>query len=397
MYTELEVTFLTSGTGIDLIREAESLAASGTDTLRAITRLRKQSSAMEASHAWEIADLRRRAASKIGTDAAKMYFDRDGYEMASSHDCAEYHARILANAGVSHVLDLCAGIGADSCRFAQAGIRVTAYECDPGRAHMARANAAALGVAHLVDVVTADVTTASFPNGVTAAFFDPARRDGARKRIVAPDDLMPPLTFLSAAAAQGIVSVLAKLSPAVDRGLGASIGASTEFLSADGECKEALLRTGAFRTDAELAAVLLPDALRVDGPETYPVTESRIGDYIYEPDPAVIRAGLVGRVADAVDGWLLDADIAYVMGELPVATPLGVRYKVLESFPFHIKTLQKALNNRDIGKVVVKKRGFPLEPEEVRKQLKLKGQSEAVIVLTKENKRLWAMIVERYD
>ena len=50
------------------------------------------------------------------------------------------------------------------------------------------------------------------------------------------------------------------------------------------------------------------------------------GRWLYEPDAAVIRAGLVGHVATAVDGWLIDSTIAYVSADRFVRTPFATAY-----------------------------------------------------------------------
>jgi hypothetical protein len=71
-----------------------------------------------------------------------------------------------------------------------------------------------------------------------------------------------------------------------------------------------------------------------------------LGDVVYEPDAAVIRAGLVGAVAAIVGGALLDPRIAYVTGEL-VPTPFARAYRVVEEVPFREKALRAALRERE--------------------------------------------------
>ncbi|NUM47252.1 MAG: hypothetical protein HUU38_21335 [Anaerolineales bacterium] len=51
--------------------------------------------------------------------------------------------------------------------------------------------------------------------------------------------------------------------------------------------------------------------------------------------------------------------------------------------PFNLKKLRAYLRERNIGRVTVKKRGSPLEPESLIRDLKLKGDGEKVLVLTK--------------
>src|SRR5206468_358536 len=96
----------------------------------------------------------------FGTDAGRMFFTRAGLEQATRGAVAARRARRLTAAGVRHVADLGCGIGADALALARAGIRVSAVEADPATAAVATANAAALGLAELVDVRCADARDA---------------------------------------------------------------------------------------------------------------------------------------------------------------------------------------------------------------------------------------------
>ncbi|HEX8497860.1 MAG TPA: class I SAM-dependent methyltransferase, partial [Actinomycetales bacterium] len=113
------------------------------------------------------------------------------------------------------------------------------------------------------------------------------------------------------------------------------------------------------------------------------------------PDGAVVRAHLVAQVAHAVDGWLLDATIAYVAAAAPAPTPYGTWYEVLEVLPFGLKRLKEVLRTYDAGPLVVKKRGTAVEPEVLRRQLKLDGSTEVTVVLTRSAGRQIAMVVRR--
>ena len=89
-----------------------------------------------------------------------------------------------------------------------------------------------------------------------------------------------------------------------------------------------------------------------------------VGGFLYEPDGAVIRAGLVTAVAAGVDGGLVDEHIAYVT--VRRAVPHAVRprrYEVLEELPYREKPLRAALRERGIGRLTIKKRGVDVVPE----------------------------------
>ena len=118
------------------------------------------------------------------------------------------------------------------------------------------------------------------------------------------------------------------------------------------------------------------------------------GEYVYEPDGAVIRAGLVAEVALALDGGLLDATIAYVTAPRLVATPFATPYRVLDELPFGVKSLRAYLRARGVGRATIKKRGTAVSPEDLRRQLALKGDAEATIILTRVAGAQRVLIVE---
>jgi hypothetical protein len=51
--------------------------------------------------------------------------------------------------------------------------------------------------------------------------------------------------------------------------------------------------------------------------------------------------------------------------------------------PFGVKRLRGLLRDRGVGRVTVKKRGTAVTPEELRRQLRLRGDGEATVVLTR--------------
>ena len=51
--------------------------------------------------------------------------------------------------------------------------------------------------------------------------------------------------------------------------------------------------------------------------------------------------------------------------------------------PFNLKKLRALLRTSDVGRVVVKKRGSPIEPEALARQLRGPGSASAVVVVTR--------------
>ncbi len=67
--------------------------------------------------------------------------------------------------------------------------------------------------------------------------------------------------------------------------------------------------------------------------------------FLYEPDGAVIRAGLVTAVAAGVGGHLIDEHIAYVTSDQSFRTPFARGYQVIEEVPYREKPLKAPCAN----------------------------------------------------
>jgi hypothetical protein len=112
-------------------------------------------------------------------------------------------------------------------------------------------------------------------------------------------------------------------------------------------------------------------------------TVREVGRYLYEPDGAVIRAHLVAEVAEELDGGLIDGTIAYVTADELRPTPYATAYEITDQLPFGMKKLKALLRERGVGILTVKKRGSAVEPEELRKRMKLSGKNSATVFLTR--------------
>jgi hypothetical protein len=121
-----------------------------------------------------------------------------------------------------------------------------------------------------------------------------------------------------------------------------------------------------------------------------------VGEFLYEPDGAVIRAGLVTAVAAGVEGGLVDEHIAYVTADAAFRTPFARSYRVLEELPYREKQLRGALRERGIGRLTIKKRGVAVVPEDLRKRLALSGDAEGTIVLTRVAGQGVCLLVEPF-
>ncbi|MFF9195389.1 methyltransferase domain-containing protein [Streptomyces sp. NPDC014779] len=356
--------------------------------LAVASRLRRDHPAELVSAALGQARLRQRAVAKFGADDAyRMYFTPNGVEQSTRATVGAYRAARLKALGVRSVADLCSGIGGDAIALARAGISVLAVDRDPLTAEAARANAAALGLADLIEVRCADVTEID-TSPYDAVFVDPARR-GGRGRIFDPEAYSPPLSWAVEAARKAPHAAL-KIAPGVPHEA-VPEEAEAEWISDGGDVKEAVLWFGT--EPGARRATLLPGGATLTGgtsraeghgggrlpdPAVRPV-----GRYLYEPDGAVIRAHLVAEVAERLGGGLIDETIAYVTADELRPTPYAAAYEITDELPFNLKKLKALLREREVGTLTVKKRGSAVEPEEIRRRVKPKGPNSATVLLTR--------------
>ena len=331
-------------------------------------------------------ELRQRAAAKLGDDAARLYFTRDGLEQATRSTVARHRASRVALVGPT-VVDLTCGIGGDLVAFARAGLTTAGIDLDPLRVEMARANLAALGLGGAVQVGDA---TALDVTPFATAYADPARRS-ARGRAFRADDWTPPWSF-----AESLLTGRAciKVAPGIPHSL-VPDRAEAEWVSDAGEVKEAAIWSPALATVARRATVIGRGGLATltDEDDTG-AGVGGVGRFLYEPDGAVIRAGLVTAVAAGVEGHLVDRKIAYVTSDAAFHTPFARSYRVVEEVPFREKQLRAALRERNVGTLTIKKRGVNISPEQLRQRLALRGDQVATLVLTRVAGEGTALLVE---
>lgn len=361
--------------GQALLAEAESRPA---NELSLGTELRRHHSPDRVAAALTQVDLRQRAVAKFGDDASRMYWTPDGLEQATRRSVAEHRAGRLQAAGSTTLIDLGCGIGGDLIANARAGLTVVGIDIDPVRVAVAEANLAALGLGGAVAV--RDATSIDL-SPFDVAYADPARRS-AKGRTFSPEDWSPPWSLVEHLFTR---DSCVKVAPGIPHER-IPEDVEGEWVSDHGEVKEAALWSGRLATTRRRATVIGHGGLATltdEDDTTGEVTE--MSDYLYEPDGAVIRAGLVQTVAAGVRGSLIDRHIAYVTSPDLFKTPFAKTYIVDEELPYRTKALRAALRERRIGRLTIKKRGVAIVPETLRRELAPQGDNEGTIVMTRAN------------
>jgi len=398
-----DITDLDTVAGERLLAEVTEQLVAGSE-LSVLERVGARVGAARASAAVAQVSLRAKAVGKFGeVDAARMFFTPTGLEQATRARVATHRAAVAADrVGGGVLTDLGCGIGADLIAFARAGFDVTGVESDPLTAACAAANLRALGLTGRV--VVGDATAVERP-WVGVVFCDPARRDD-RGRVFDLAKVTPPWPFVLELLTG---TACAKVGPGIaHRDVPSEAGGtpvSAEWVSDDATVTEACLRSGRLADPGGSgrifrATVLTstdPTGSTLVGDPSVRASAGALGEYLYEPDGAVIRAGLIGTLAPSLGAHLIDDRIAYLTSPILTRSAFARPYLILDELPHRTKALKAAVRARGIGTLTIKKRGVDIDPAVLRRELlgaRGHGSTTATIVLTRRAGRGIALLVE---
>ncbi len=278
----------------------------------------------------------------------------EGVQQASPVEVARRRAARLASSGIETIVDAGCGIGMDAWAFARAGLRVIAYEADPDTFAVARVNLAG------ADVRQADVTTVDLPPGA-ALYVDPARRlehrqtDGRAIRPHDPQLWRPPWDWVLTQAQQR--PVVARIRPG-HRGL--PDGTEWHCTSIARHLVDATAWFPPLAQVPRRASVLTgPQAHELTGPAVTPET-GPVARFIVDPDPAIVRSGLVAEAASTAEGHLIDEHLAFITTTVRPDPWLGRCMEILE--PTSLKAAVATCRRLGLSSATLWVRGFQRPP-----------------------------------
>ncbi|MDM7488523.1 class I SAM-dependent methyltransferase [Rhodococcus sp. CSLK01-03] len=324
--------------------------------------------------------LRRKAVAKLPAAGGWLSTD-DALQQATPAPVAAHRAHRLAG---RRVHDVTCSIGAELAALAGVAEMVIGSDLDPVRLAMAEHNVP--GVALVRADALRPVTRG------TTVIADPARRSDGR-RTHDPAALMPPLPDLLDVYAGRDLAV--KCAPGLDFEALDWAG-EVEVVSLDGGVREACLYSPGLAAPGvrRRASVLRSDGAGFEITDAQPdeLPEREPGEWIVDPDGAIVRAGLVRHYAAAHGLWQLDPRIAYLTGDV---LPAGLRgFRILDRLKYSEKSLRQALSSMGCGVAEILVRGVDVDPAVLRPRLKLRGPRSLSVVLTRIGRTPTAFVCE---
>ena len=386
-----DVELLFTSEAVELLESLPPIDSKA-NVVRNVTALRKRGVSAEMT---SVVLLQRRlrtiARAKFGEFADTMFFTENGLQQATRLAVAAHHAERFRGAHLNRVADLGCGIGGDSLAFAGLGIAVTAVDRDEVTAAIATYNLAPFAECTVLHGEAIDIDLTAFDG----LWFDPARRNST-KRLANPADWSPSLNWVFEVASR-IPSGI-KLSPAIDHNL-LPDNVEAQWVDDHGDTVECVVWTGALaRSGIARSALVLTDGAPVELTGSAPntdVTVGALGDYLYDPCGAVIRAQLLATLADQLEAVTISPEIAYLSNQTGTETPFAQRFRVREVLPLDQRTIAQRMKELGIGTLEIKKRGVDIDPAQFRTKLKLSGRDSATLFLTRIGSGRGAILADR--
>lgn len=353
------------------------------------TRLRKEFPDELVRLAILTVELRRKAIGKFSR-ADGMWLDRVGYEQSTAESVARLKAQRFP--AEQTVWDGCCGIGSDAVALASRG-PVVAVDLQPAACQRTLWNAEVYEVADRVAFRLSDV--AALPEFTDhLVHLDPDRRAEGAARATRLEDYAPGLEFLQNLATNGKGGAI-KVGPASNFG-GKFPGAEIELISLEGECKEATIWYGELAGPHPCRATVLPSGESIAGhPLSAAADITPLQTYLYDPDPAIVRSGLVDLCAEQLSLNRLDAAEEYLTAETLVQSPFVTPFRVLAQLSNNDRELRRFLRGTSAGRYEIKCRHIPVQADALRRKLPVQGKELLTIFIARLQGTARMIVAER--
>jgi hypothetical protein len=313
-------------------------------------------------------------------------------EQSSGERTASYKASLMSG---KKLIDLSGGLGVDSMALSKVFQEVVYCERDSLLCGVVEHNLKVSGITNVVVKNGESISMlAEYPdNFFDWIYVDPARREQGQ-RSIALEAASPDVVECHDLLLRHAQRVCIKASPALEISGVKKLLPSLHTIvvaSVDRECKEILLlleRTYASDGPVQIKAVCLnadsEEITEVAGGSDVPrVVGKAVKEYLYEPDPAIIKARLSAVLARDSGLQFVNKSVDYLTADRKIEAFPGRSFRVVECVPYKPKSFKAFLERHAIAGASIQRRDFPLSAEELRKKYRLLESERAFLFFTK--------------
>ncbi len=302
-------------------------------------------------------------------------------EQCSSEATARYKQNLLLG---STFCDLTGGMGVDTYYMAQRAEKATYVEQNADYCTVARHNYAALQQNNIT-VINSDCRQflAETECCYDTIYIDPARRGDAQERVYAIADCEPNVIAMLPMLLKRCKRLIIKLSTMVDIGMvreELAVDCHIHVVSLRNECKEvlAVINAESKQKGNSLITCALINKNNYAGTHTFDLNKEplftstyaeSVGSYLYEPDVALLKAGVFKSISERFEVEKLHASSHLYTSNMLRNEFAGRQFKVTEVIPFSSKICKTFARQYPACNITT--RNFPLSSAALRQKLKV--------------------------
>ncbi|MDE6988763.1 MAG: SAM-dependent methyltransferase, partial [Bacteroides acidifaciens] len=307
-------------------------------------------------------------------------------EQCSSEITARYKASLLQGESLT---DLTAGFGID-CSFLASNFKSATYvERQEELCEIAAHNFPLLNLNHITVRNEDGVAYLQAMSPVDCIFLDPARRNEHGGKTVAISDCEPDVGELEELLLSKANRIMVKLSPMLDLSLALKELKHTQevhILSVNNECKELLLLLGQEAPTEQAPPEEIPIhcvnlfTKRTQEEQHFVFTREQeqrnectytdtLGNYLYEPNTSLLKAGAFRSIAAAYPVKKLHPNSHLYTSDTLITDFPGRVFRIVSQCSFNKKEIKENLS--DLKKANLTVRNFPATVAELRKRINL--------------------------
>lgn len=335
-------------------------------------------------------DARKRARGLLPA-ADQLWLTRIGLEQSTAWQVACHKAQRFS--AFADVADLCCGIGIDAAAIA-AVANVTAYDLDPAMVLRCEWNSRILQPAGRVTGQAMNVTDRSWAGLCVHA--DPDRRSNSDRPVKRLEQYQPALDWMQELASTAAAGAI-KISPASNF-MQKFPDCEIELISLNGECREATVWFGELAGPHPFRATVLPsgDTLSIDPLSAWAPVAEQCAEWLYDPDPAVVRSGMLDGVAEQLGLQRLDPEEEYLTGPHAVTSGFVNAFQVEAVLPNNVRDLKQWLRQNDPSShYEIKCRRIPTDAAALQKRLPTGTAGPRTILLARIAGRARFVVAQR--
>ncbi|MBL1213122.1 MAG: hypothetical protein HND52_07190 [Ignavibacteriae bacterium] len=323
-----------------------------------------------------------------------LIYKKVSLEQASSELTADFKSSRING---KHIIDLTGGLGIDSIYFANVFDKVIYCELKKELCEIAEYNFNVLNINN-IQIINGDgieILKNYEDNFFDWIYADPSRRNQMKRSVdikFYTPDVIKNFELLKSKTK----NLMLKLAPAFDITEAFKLfPALNEFsvVSVNNECKEVLLFFNFEEKTKSLGKIKSAVMLHEREDAEYfsaGIDESRekqfadVSDklYFYEPNAAIRKADLTKLIADKFKMKFVNPISDYLVSQKAINHFSGRKFKIEYTAIYNDKEIKKYLKEQNITKANIARSNFPLKPEEIKEQFKLKDGGQHFLFFT---------------